>query len=90
MKCMFSSGNSLDIAACFTHKTIKRHHQHYPKVNLENEDGKQTVRYVLDYANKTLNMEITDENNNIIDINVLAPTWKEEQMDYEYDNNFFA
>ena len=55
-----------------------------------NEDRKQTSGYTLDYANKILNMEITDENNNIIDINVLAPTWKEEQMDYEYDNNFFA
>lgn len=73
MKCIFSSGNSLDITACFAYKTIERHHQFYPKVNLENEEGKETIGYVLYDENNALNVEITDENDNIVQIDIPAP-----------------
>ena len=77
MKCVFSSGNSLDIAACFTCKTIEQCDQFYPKVNLENEEEKETVGYVLYDDNNMLKVEITNENDSIVDIDIPAPIWNE-------------
>ena len=88
IKYIFSSGNSLDITACFIYKTIEWHYQFYSKVNLENEEGKETIRYALYNKNNILKVEITNKNDSIVEIDIPAPIWNEEIKDYEYEDNF--
>ena len=88
MKYIFSSGNSLDITARFTCKTIERYHQFYSKINIENEERKQTISYALYDENNILKAEMTNLNNSIAQIDIPAPIQNEEIKDYEYEDNF--
>ena len=86
--------------ACIQQWQQQRHHrimflQNYskevsifPKVNLLHNDGTQTVGYIIDYANDTLNAEVTDDNDNVLAIDVPAPKWNNELNDYECEDRF--
>ena len=87
---IFSSGNSQEITAFYSCKTIQRRNQFCPKVNLIHDDGTQTVGHAIDNVNDMLSAETTDKNDNMIIINVPEPKWNIELRDYQCEDAFLA
>ena len=54
------------------------------------DDETQAVGYVMDNVNDMLSAKVTDENDNVITINVPEPKWNIELRCYQHEDSFSA